>query len=135
MKKDSTLLKIFTRNWQIKIVSLVFAIIVYILISLSNSSTRTISLNLDVIENPNYKIENTLTNKIDVDIRGNEQVIYLVDPKDLYAKLDLTDVNKTGISKVAVKLIYNGQESIEQRINFSINPSIIKVLLKDKNSE
>ncbi len=129
MKKGNNLFKKIAKNWQIKLISIIFAIVIYLLISLSMFTTRTISIKLDVIENPNYKIENVLKEKVDIQIRGSESVIYLVNPNNIKAILDVSSTNKIGITKLPVTLIYNGPKLIKEKVTLNIEPTTMKVLL------
>lgn len=129
---NNKLYKLFSRNWQIKVISLLVALLVYASISYLQSAAREVTIPLNVIQNSNYIAESYIPSKINIYIEGNEEIIYLIEPDKLEATLDLSMVTKKGISKVLVKLSYDGPDTIKTKVNFYSDPSTIRIKFKER---
>ena len=85
-------------NWPAKVLSLVFALLIYAFIQYSTLETRVVTIPLSVQLPEHLVAESLIPQKVDVQIKGNESIIYLVDPASITASIDFSDVRATGIA-------------------------------------
>jgi YbbR domain-containing protein len=102
-------LQAFLYNWPAKVLSLVFALLVYAFIQYSTLGARVVTLPLSVTLPSNYEAQSLVPSSVEVSIRGNEDIIYLINPNSIQASVDFSAVNKEGIATAPVILVFDEQ--------------------------
>ena len=124
--------KVF-QNWAVKIFSFLLAVLVILLIEFGNISGRTVTIPVTVYLPDNGLVAKSLVPEtVDVVIKGDENVIYLVDPSAIQAFADFTEVEKTGITRVPVILDFPENIYSKNSISVSASPSTLRILFDYK---
>jgi hypothetical protein len=97
----------------------------------STNSTRIVSIPLDVILPIEYEAESLVPTSVDLEINGNNNIIYLIDPTLVNATVDFSSVNKEGISNNPIQLQYDETVFSKGNISLSTNPATVKVSFKE----
>ena len=117
------------QNWAVKIFSFLLAVLVILLIEFGNISGRTVTIPVTVFLPENGLVaESLVPETVDVLIKGDENVIYLVDPSAIKAYADFTDVDKAGITRVPVILDFPENIYSKNSISVSASPSTLRIL-------
>lgn len=115
-------------NWPAKMLSLVFALLVYLFITYSTLGSRVVTIPLQVKLPENMVAESLVPTSVQVNIRGDEDIIYLVDPHAIEASLDYSYVKEAGIATSVVVLTYEQQVFNNAGISLVANPSDYRIL-------
>ncbi len=118
-------------DWKPKLISLFLAFCVFFFYLFSTNTSRVVTIPLDVVFPAEYQAESLVPTNVDLQINGDNNIIYLIDPTLVKAKADFSSVNKKGISKVPIELQYDEKMFSKGNINLSTNPSTIKVSFKE----
>ncbi|MCY1152697.1 MAG: hypothetical protein PQJ45_06400 [Sphaerochaetaceae bacterium] len=118
-------------NWKPKLISLFLALCVFFFYMFSTNSTRIVSIPLDVILPIEYEAESLVPTSVDLQINGNNNIIYLIDPTLVKATVDFSSVNKEGISNNPIELQYDETVFSKGNISLSTNPATVKVSFKE----
>lgn len=119
-------------NWKPKLISLVLALCVFTFFYYFNHSSRFITIPVEVILPSDYEAESLVVSSVEIEIIGDNSIIYLVDPSQIVAFVDYSFVNREGISKARVELNYNEDVFAKGKIHIKVNPEIVKVSFKPK---
>lgn len=120
----------FLDNWKPKLVSLILALCIFFFYMFSNNSSRIVTIPIDIILPIEYEAESLIPTSVDLEINGNNNIIYLIDPTLVDAKADFSSVEKDGISVVSVELEYDDKVFSKGNISLSAVPSAVKVSFK-----
>ena len=120
-------------NWKVKLVSLILALCVFFFYSFYQNSSRVVTVPLEVILPSDYEAESLIPTSIELEINGNNDIIYLIDPNLVVAVSDFSFVNKDGISNANVELRYDERMFSKGNISLVANPSIVKISFKKKD--
>ncbi len=121
-------------NWPAKVLSLVFALLVYAFIQFSTMGSRVVSIPIQV-QLPELLVAGSLVpTSVEVSIRGNEDIIYLINPDSIVASLDFSSVSKTGIATAPVVLQYEEQVFESAKIALSANPEYYRILFQEEQA-
>ena len=115
-------------HWPAKVLSLVFAICIYLFIQYSTIGARVVTIPLDVLLPTGYVAVSLVPESVEVKIRGDEDVIYLVDPNSILASIDFTFVHDEGISSAPIVLVYDENVFESGGVSVSPNPSQYRIL-------
>ena len=117
-------------NLAPKVFSLLAAVFIVLTLHFVNVNDRTVTLPLDVYLPEGYKAVSLVPSTVDVTITGEDKVIYLVDPAQIRAYVDFSEVDAEGIAKMPVRLIY--QENIFQADGLTVapTPSSVRILFE-----
>lgn len=118
-------------NWPAKVLSLVFALLIYAFIQYSTLETRVVTIPLSVQLPEHLVAESLIPQKVDVQIKRNESIIYLVDPASITASIDFSDVRATGIAARSVVLIYDERVFDSAQISLLASPSQYRILFAE----
>lgn len=121
-------------QWQVKVICLVLAISVYFLVSFSSYSDREVLIPLDVILPNEYIAESLVPQTIDLVIEGNENIIYLIDPSLVRAKVDFSNVSKEGIVSAPVLLEYEEKVFEKGDIVLNTKPTSVRISFKKRQN-
>ena len=115
-------------NWPAKILSLVFALLVYTFIQYSTLDTRIVTIPLEVTLPDALVAESLVPSQVQVQIKGDDSIIYLVDPNAIVAAVDFSDVKSEGIAVRSVVLHYDERLFDTAKISFLAYPIQFRIL-------
>ncbi|MDY0287390.1 MAG: hypothetical protein RBR15_01035 [Sphaerochaeta sp.] len=128
--KPSKHLQNMLYHWPAKIISLVFAVCIYLFIQYSTVGARVVTIPLDVQLPSGYEAMSLVPDSVAIEIRGNDDVIYLIDPNSIGASLNFSFVQSEGISSAPVLLTYEENVFESGGVSVSSNPSQYRILFK-----
>lgn len=117
-------------HWPAKMISLVFAICIYLFIQYSTVGARVVTIPLDVELPSGYEAMSLVPESVEIEIRGNDDIIYLIDPNSIMASLDLSFVRQEGIASAPVLLTYEENVFESGGVSVSPNPSHYRILFR-----
>jgi hypothetical protein len=132
--KLSKYLQSFLVNWPAKVLSLVFALLVYVFIQYSTMGARVVTIPVKVSLPPTLEAQSLVPTSVEVIIRGNEDVIYLIDPNAIKASIDFSAVEQEGISTALVVLSYEERVFDSAGISLVANPNQYRILFSVRSS-
>ena len=122
-------------NWPAKVLSLVFAVLIYAFIQYSTLDTRVVTIPLAVTLPDDLVAESLVPQKIEVQIKGTENIIYLVDLDAITATIDFSDVHEVGIATRNIVLVYNERVFDNAQITLLAQPSQYRILFKSGDGQ
>ena len=116
-------------NWQVKILCLLIAVLLYFVLVFSIQSTRTITLPVEVSMPSAYVAQSNVPTEIDLVIQGTEDQIYLIDVSKVKLKVDFSGVDREGVNYAVVNIDTADMASYIDMSNISLytKPSQLKV--------
>lgn len=132
--KPSSYTANFLTSWVPKLLALLCALLIYVSVRYFNMSARTVVIPLDVTmpQDTTIVAESTVPSSVSVVISGNDQLIYIVDPDDIVASADFSDVTESGIARVPVVLSYNNKVFKDASLTVAARPDVVKILFSNK---
>ena len=120
-------------NWGAKVLSVVLALFVVLAIEFSTITNRVVTIPISVQLPPkgDYTPSSLVPTKINIVISGDEDVIYLVDPAEVHAHADFSNVSGGGIVQVPVLLEYNQNVYQRDSISLRADPSSVRILFSE----
>ncbi|NBK20705.1 MAG: hypothetical protein EOM68_01615 [Spirochaetia bacterium] len=122
-------------HWPAKMISLVFAICIYLFIQYSTTGARVVTIPLDVQLPSGYVAMSLVPESVEVAIRGNEDIIYLIDPNSIKASINFAFVQSEGIAIAPVVLLYEENVFISGSVSVSPTPSQYRVLFNREGGQ
>ena len=122
-------------HWPAKVISLVFAIFIYLFIQYSTVGARVVTIPLDVHLPSGYEALSLVPESVEIEIRGNEDVIYLIDPNSIKASINFSFVQEEGIAMAPVVLIYEENVFESGGVSVAPNPSEHRILFKRQGGQ
>lgn len=128
MKFDKTSGRLF-RDWQVKILCLIFAAFIYIMVAFESQGERVVTMPLEIIMPQGYQPTSIVPETASVVVRGSEKQIYLVDMSRVKLYADFSDVQSSGVASAAVNVDYTELLDYIGFTDISIftRPSVIKI--------
>ncbi len=117
-------------NWPVKVLSIVFAIAVYLFIHYTTLGERRITIPMEVSLPSSYVAASLVPDSVEISIKGDDDLIYLIDPTYITASLDFSYVNEPGIAKAPVMLSYMETLYKADGVSISANPSQFRILFE-----
>ena len=123
-------------NWQVKIICLLLAVLVYFVLLFSIQSSRSMTLPLSVTLPKDYKAESTIPKSVELVIQGTEDQIFMIDPSMISVRADFSTVNREGVSYAVVEIDAGDLASYIDTTALSIftRPSQVKVYFSSGTS-
>ncbi|MBR5098833.1 MAG: hypothetical protein IK091_06410 [Spirochaetales bacterium] len=123
-------------NWQVKIICLLLAVLVYFVLLFSIQSSRSMTLPLTVTLPKDYKAESTIPKSVELVIQGTEDQIFMIDPSMISVSADFSTVNREGVSYAVVEIDAGDLASYIDTTALSIftRPSQVKVYFSSGTS-
>ena len=123
-------------NWQVKIICLLLAVLVYFVLLFSIQSSRSMTLPLSVTLPKDYKAESTIPKSVELVIQGTEDQIFMIDPSMISVSADFSTVNREGVSYAVVEVDAGDLASYIDTTALSIftRPSQVKVYFSSGTS-
>lgn len=128
MTRLNKYLQRFLVNWPAKVLSLLLALVVYAFIHYSSIGARSVTIPITVLLPEQMEAQSLVPASIDVEIRGNEHIIYLISPDSITAVADFSKVDKEGITVANVRLTYEEEVFKRGEITLKASPSSVRVL-------
>ncbi len=122
-------------NWPAKVLSLVFALLVYAFIQYSTIGSRVVTIPLAVTLPQAMEAQSLVPNSVEVSIRGNEDIIYLIDPETITALVDFSSVTEEGIATEPVVLVYEEEVFNSAGIALVPNPNQFRILFGEGSAQ
>ncbi len=133
MKTQSKLNSGLLGNWVIKIMAFMTALFLVMAIRFLNITARTVHIPLEIIldEDSDYIPISLLPETIDIVITGSDSIIYLVDPSQITAVADFSDVDSDGIVRKPVILDYDHDIYTQDGLTVEARPSTVRILFEE----
>ncbi|HOE89534.1 MAG: hypothetical protein BWY50_00442 [Spirochaetes bacterium ADurb.Bin315] len=128
MKRLNKYLQGFLVNWPAKVLSLLLAVAVYAFIHYSTIGARSVTIPITVLLPERMEAQSLVPDSIDVEIRGDEHIIYLINPDSITAVVDFSKVEKEGITTANVILTHDREVFERSEITLKASPSSVRVL-------
>jgi len=128
VKRLNKYLQGFLIDWPAKVLSLVLALMVFAFIQYSTIGARSVTIPITVLLPQQLEPQSLVPTSIEVEIRGNEHIIYLVDPGSITAEVDFSKVIKEGITAANVVLTYEEDVFDKGAISLKATPNSVRVL-------
>ena len=125
----SKLMQKLLYSWQVKIICLLLAVLVYFVLLFSIQSSRSMTLPLSVTLPDNYKAESTIPKSVELVIQGTEDQIFMIDPSMISVSADFSTVNREGVNYAVVEIDAGDLASYIDTTALSIftRPSQVKI--------
>lgn len=120
------------KNWHIKLLSLLLAVVVYVVCFYALDSGRKVEIPLRVVESKDYMAISNIPESVTLNITGNAEAVYLVDPDKVSAVLDLSSINSDGIHTLPVSLSYDDGIMKKDIISITVNPLTVRAKFEKK---
>ena len=132
MKQNKT--RGFFSDWQVKILCLIVAVLVYFSFSFGIPSERKVTMPLNIMLPEGLEVTSNMPESVDVIVRGNEKQIYMVDVSRIKLYADFTDVKNEGVASVPVVIDYSELLDFISITDLTIytDPSLIKLYFEVK---
>ncbi|MDY4611932.1 MAG: CdaR family protein [Sphaerochaetaceae bacterium] len=122
-------------NWPVKVLSIVFAIAVYLFIHYTTLGERRITIPMEVALPSGYVAASLVPDSVEISIKGDDDLIYLIDPTYITASLDFSYVSEPGIAKAPVMLSYMETLYKADGVSIAANPSQFRVLFESPGDQ
>lgn len=120
-------------NWVIKILSFMTAVFLVLAIRFMGINSRTVHIPLDVTlpDSSEYVPVSLIPDSIDIVITGDDSIIYLVDPSQITASADFSDVNNGEIERRNVVLEYDHDIFSRNSLTLQAKPATVRILFEE----
>ncbi|NCB01020.1 MAG: hypothetical protein EOM67_02500 [Spirochaetia bacterium] len=133
MKSNKTI-KTILQNWPAKIFSLLIAIALYLVVTLSLVGSQTIEIPLKIIHPTGYEAVSTLEETVELTLKAQQKYLALINPRAIQAVADFSFVASTGVAVTQVALSYD-ESLFNIDVSLSTNPERIKVFYQKSEGE
>ncbi len=117
------------KNWQVKILCLLFAIFIYAFVVFEAEGERVVTMPLQIVMPKGYVPTSIVPESASVVIKGSEKQIYLLDVSKVKLFADFSDVHDKGVASAVVTADYSELKDYINLSEISIftKPSVIKI--------
>ncbi len=128
MRRKKTTQRLFY-NWQIKILCFLLAAFLFFLFGLMLQEARTVTLPLTVIMPEGYKADSLVPETVELEIKGKENQVYMINVENVKISVDFSKVEKEGVAIAPVVIDVGGETSVLDlsSISLTTNPSQVKI--------
>ncbi|MBN2441680.1 MAG: hypothetical protein JXJ04_10040 [Spirochaetales bacterium] len=131
--KVSVLLTRLLKNWPTKIISLIAAILLFLLNRMSNLEEHPLNVPLSIRLHNDYAIAAPIRQKISVIIKGDPDFeIQQITPEDIEVYIDLLKIDSEGEFTVPIQYKKIGSALEIEPLEIDIEPTVISVKLEKK---
>ena len=124
-----------TRQWPVKVLSVVAAIILFMFHRMEDMQERYFSAPLRLEINGNLVPSSAYPRAVKVTLRGDANSVYPVADTDIEAFLDLTEYGEPGYYKVPVQVRKKGTAMEAESLEIDIDPAEIRIELDTRTSK
>lgn len=130
--KSYSLLGRILKNWQIKIISLIVAFIVYVMAFYAVNTPNTVKIPVTVILPEEYEPFSNIPDSVDIAIQATGDAKYMVDPSLIEAKIDFSFVRSQGVFSAPIELEYNAGVLRKGVIEIVPSPQSVRIAFQKK---
>lgn len=124
--KRNNLWQTFIFNWPAKVISLVMAVLLYLVVTFMTVQQREIDIPLQVVLPTSYIATSTIPENVKVIISGEDRAIHMIDPTSIEASVDFTFVSKEGVSAAPIVLSH-ADYPLTSEITIRVSPEQLRV--------
>lgn len=124
-----------TANWPAKVLSVVAAIILFLVYRINILEERFFSVPLKVVLNDKYIPSGGYPGNVRITLRGNRDEIFLILEEDIHASVDLSAFETEGQFKVPVEIEKGGMALEINPLEIKVDPYEITFSLEEKVSK
>ncbi|MFW6293383.1 MAG: YbbR-like domain-containing protein [Spirochaetota bacterium] len=132
MASRSELVRRALENWPAKIIALGIAIVIVLFNDLADVSERYFSVPLELRLDGDVVPGAEHTNRIRVELRGEESQIFEVLEEDIVAYADFTEHTTEGVFRAPVEVQRTGSALDMEALEISVEPANVTVTLEEK---
>ena len=132
MASGSELLRRALENWPAKIIALGIAIVIVLFNDLADVSERYFSVPLELRLADNVVPGAEYTNRIRIELRGEESEIFEVLEEDIVAYADFTEHTTEGVFRAPVEVQRTGTALDLEALEITVEPANVTVTLEEK---
>jgi YbbR domain-containing protein len=133
--KQNNFLRSVLFNWPVKILSLVFAISLYLVVAFAVSPEREVVLPLQVIVPRGFIAASSFPQTVTVTISGEDRIIHRIEPSLLVVSVDFSFVNAEGVASAPILISFKDSPLVS-RVVYSVEPEVLRVFfIKSKADE
>ncbi len=130
--RNSDFLERLVSNWPAKVLSIVAAIVLFMVYRINTLEERFFSVPLKVILNEQYIPAGPYPRNVRITLRGNREEIFLILEEDIEATLDLSKYSTEGLFKAPVRIEKKGTSLEVDPLEVKVEPFEITVTLEKK---
>ncbi len=133
MKTQSKLNSGLFGNWVVKVLAFMTALFLVLAIRFMDITARTVHIPIEVIlpDSSKYIPVSLVPDSIDVVITGDDSIVYLVDPSQIKAVADFSDVDNSEIERRNVVLEYDHDIYTQNSLTLQAKPSTVRILFEE----
>jgi len=120
-------------NWPVKVISLVFAIVLYLIINYGMLDRREVEIPLRMIQPRGFTVTSTVPSSVTLVIQADERIIRMIDPSVVAASVDFSFIREEGVASAPVVLT-TGTAPVKGEVAFSTEPELIKAFFAKTGS-
>lgn len=117
-------------RWMAKLCSLVLAILLFVFGRYANQERRTVTVPVSIRLPSEAVAVSTIPSTVTVEIRGEGDVVYLVNPEMIRATVDFSGVKDSGIANAPVVLSFNQTAIQNGSVGLEAKPSQFRVMFE-----
>ena len=122
-------------NWPAKVLSIVAAIVLFMVYRINVLEERFFSVPLKVITNEKYIPAGPYPRNVRITLRGNRDEIFLILEEDIEATLDISGYQTEGQFKSSVEIEKSGTALEVDPLEINVDPYEITLTLEEKASK
>ena len=116
-------------NWPAKVLSIAFALILFVFHRMSTMSTRTLSVPLVIEMNSALVVASPYPQNVRIQLRGEDNGIKAIDEGDIEAYVDFSRYDAGGLYRGPVHVRRKGSALEVEPLEISVNPLEVSVRL------
>jgi YbbR domain-containing protein len=124
--KQNKFLRSVLFNWPIKILSVVFAVSLYLVVNYAVSSQREVVLPLQVITPRGFVAASSFPQTAAVTISGDDRIIQRIEPAFLIVSVDFSFVKEEGVASAPVIISFNESPLVAEAV-YAVEPEVLRV--------
>lgn len=132
MTNKNQLIEKLHYNWYLKLLCLLAAILIYIFYKSSLVESKNFVVPLNIVENGSVVCVDGLSENIKIVIKADSEHIALIRASDISASIDITNVTKTGLISVPVKLSVPDEYYTFDPFEIRAEPENLKINIEKK---
>lgn len=133
--KQNKLLRSVLFNWPVKILSVVFAVALYLIVNYAVSPQREVVLPLQVIAPQGFIATSSFPQTVAVTISGDDRIIHRIEPSLLVVSVDFSFVKEEGVASAPI-LISTKESPLAADAIYMVEPEVLRIFfIKNKVEE
>ena len=133
--KQNKFLRSVLFNWPVKILSVVFAVALYLIVAFTVSPEREVMLPLQVVAPRGFVAASSFPQLVTVTISGDDLIIHRIEPSLLVVSVDFSFVNDEGVASAPILISFK-ESPLVTKVVYSVEPEVLKVFfIKTKAEE